>query len=68
MFLIINNNTKFILKLTTPPIFIATAIIFVILNLSPDAEGKKAANAKVNNDDEELSRVTTAVSVISNET
>lgn len=55
-------------KLTTPPIFSVTAIIFVILNLSPDAEGKKAANAKVNNEDEELSRVTTAVSVISSET
>lgn len=46
----------------------ATAIIFVIVNLSPAAEGKNAANAKVNSDDEELNIVTTAVSVISKDT
>lgn len=46
----------------------ATAMTFVMVNLSPTAEGKNAANAKVNSDEEELSRVTTAVSVISNDT
>lgn len=46
----------------------ATAIVFVMENLSPDAEGKKAAKAKVNNEDVELNNVTTAVSVISNDT
>lgn len=54
--------------LTTPPIFMATAIVLVMENLSPDAEGKKAAKAKVNIEDDELNNVTTAVSVISNDT
>lgn len=45
-----------------PPIFIATAIILVIVNLSPTAEGKNAASTSVNNEDEELNKVTIAVS------
>lgn len=43
-----------------------TAIIFVIVNLSPAAEGKNAANTNVNNDDDELKTVTIAVSSKSN--
>uniref|UniRef100_A0A1B0C1U4 Uncharacterized protein n=1 Tax=Glossina palpalis gambiensis TaxID=67801 RepID=A0A1B0C1U4_9MUSC len=55
-------------EFATPPIFMMTAITFVIANFSPVEEENNAASINVNRVEEQLINVTTAVFVNSNDT